>query len=242
MLTIKVVDFTIINSLLIELILANGTKEGDAFLTYRITVYLLGMFVNFFGVALIINAALGAGFWASFFIGLSDLFGLTVGTWTGIFQFLIIFLNAWLIKQAPEYKAVIPVVLESLILDFWLVIVFSRIDFTTAPYAVQIVMLIAGVIFCGLGVAIYILPEFPRGPMNQLFLAIGKRFNVSLGTGQTIVAVIVTISAYLIGGPVGVGTLANMFFLGPGIQFWYTHAYPMYYRLHPAYQDELELV
>ncbi|MCD5325494.1 YitT family protein [Pontibacillus sp. HN14] len=211
-------------------------------MSYRITVYLIGMFVNFFGVALIVNAALGAGFWASFFIGLSDLFGFTVGTWTGIFQFLIIFLNAWLVRQAPEYKAIIPVVLESLILDFWLEVVFSNFNFATAPYAVQIVMLIAGVIFCGLGVAIYILPEFPRGPMNQLFLAIGKRFNVSLGTGQTIVAVIVTISAYLIGGPVGIGTLANMLFLGPGIQFWYTHAYPVYYRLHPQYQDELELV
>jgi len=60
---------------------------------YRVTVYLLGMVTNFFGVALIINAMLGAGFWTSFFVGLSDKFGYTVGFWYGVFQFLFIFVN-----------------------------------------------------------------------------------------------------------------------------------------------------
>ncbi|KGP90999.1 hypothetical protein N780_17115 [Pontibacillus chungwhensis BH030062] len=211
-------------------------------MTYRVTVYLLGMFVNFFGVALIINATLGAGFWTSFFIGMSDLFGLTVGTWYAIFQFLIIFVNGWLIKQAPEFRAVIPVILEGFILDFWLEIVFGHLDFSTAPFLLQVVMLISGVLITGLGVAIYIIPEFPRAPVDQLFLTVSRRFNLSLRMGQTVVAVVMATSAFLIGGPVGLGTLAGILFLGPAIQFWYMKTYPMYYRFHPNYQDEVELI
>lgn len=209
-------------------------------MSYRIAVYLLGMLTNFFGVALIVNATLGAGFWTSFFVGVSDIFGFTVGLWYAVFQFLIIFLNGWLVKQPPEFRAIIPVVLEAIILDFWLEIVFARIDLSTAPFFLQVATLLAGVVIVGLGVAIYILPQFPRAPVDQLFLAVSHRFNLSLRTGQTVVAVIMATTAFLIGGPVGLGTLASTLFLGAAIQFWYTKAYPMYYQFHPQYQNEHE--
>ncbi|MCA1012061.1 YczE/YyaS/YitT family protein [Halobacillus halophilus] len=200
---------------------------------YRSLVYLFGMLVNFFGVALLINATLGAGFWTSFFIGVSDHLGFTVGFWYGAFQLLIIFINAKLMKNLPEVRAVVPVIMESLILDFWLEIVFANVDLSTAPFILQTAALFTGVAIIGLGVAIYILPQFPRAPVDQLFLAVSARFNLSLQTGQTLVAVTMTSLALLIGGPVGLGTLAPMLFLGPVIQYCYTRAYPLYYKFHP---------
>lgn len=208
---------------------------------YRATIYLVGMFINFFGVALLINATLGAGFWTSFFIGVSDHLGYTVGFWYGAFQLLIIFINAKLMNNLPETRAVVPVILESLILDFWLEIVFARVDLATAPFFLQVTALLAGVAIIGLGVAIYILPQFPRAPVDQLFLAVSSRFKLSLQAGQTVVAVIMTTLALIIGGPVGLGTIAPMILLGPIIQLSYTRVYPLYYRMHPygerAYQE-----
>ncbi|WP_349407999.1 hypothetical protein [Pseudalkalibacillus sp. SCS-8] len=209
---------------------------------YRITVYLLGMLINFFGVALVIHASLGAGFWTSFFIGISDLFGMTVGFWYGVFQFLIIFLNARLMRQAPEYKALIPVILESFILDFWLEIVFASVNLTAAPLAVKAMVLVGGMLAIGLGVAIYILPQFPRAPVDQLFLAVSARFKLSLRVGQTLVAVTVASIAMMIGGPVGIGTGVLVIGLGPVIQFWYTRAYPTYYMLKPELAPQEEFL
>ncbi|WP_101845595.1 YitT family protein [Halobacillus sp. Marseille-P3879] len=200
---------------------------------YRSLVYLAGMLINFFGVALLINATLGAGFWTSFFIGVSDHLGFTVGFWYGAFQLLIIFVNAKLMKAKPEPRAVVPVLLESLILDFWLEFVFAHVDLSSAPYVLQVLALLTGVAIIGLGVAIYILPQFPRAPVDQLFLAVSARFNLSIQSGQTVVAVIMTSLALIIGGPVGLGTIAPMIFLGPVIQYCYTRAYPLYYKLHP---------
>ncbi|MFQ3543847.1 hypothetical protein Q7A53_07155 [Halobacillus rhizosphaerae] len=200
---------------------------------YRSFVYLAGMLINFFGVALLINASLGAGFWTSFFIGVTDHLGFTVGFWYGTFQLIIIFVNAKLMKQRPEPRAVVPVFLESITLDFWLEVVFKNVNLTSAPFVLQVLTLLAGVVIIGLGVAIYILPQFPRAPVDQLFLAVSARFNLSIQSGQTVVAVIMTSLALLIGGPVGLGTLAPMLFLGPVIQLCYIRAYPLYYKFHP---------
>ncbi|WP_240375938.1 YczE/YyaS/YitT family protein [Bacillus piscicola] len=200
---------------------------------YRVSVYLAGMFINFLGVALVINASLGAGFWTAFFAGLSNNLGGTIGLWYAIFQFLIIFINARLMKQAPEFRALFTVVLESIILDFWVEIVFATLDLSTAPLFMQLAVLTTGVILVGLGVAVYILPLFPRAPVDQLFLAVSHRFGLSLRLGQTIVAGIMAILALLIGGPVGIGTLALTLFLGPVTQFFYVRAYPLYYKYSP---------
>ena len=207
---------------------------------YRLSIYIFGMFVNFFGVALIINATLGAGFWTAMFVGLSDRFGFTVGIWYAIAQLFFIFVNGWLMKKGPELKALLPLILESLILDFWLEIVFKNLNMTAAPFAGQLVMLMAGVAFTALGVSIYILPQLPRAPVDQLFLVVAEKFKLSLRVSQTVIAITTSSIALLIGGPVGIGTLAGVLFLGTLIQFFYGHTYPLYYQLHPMYKERLQ--
>lgn len=210
-------------------------------MSYRIAVYLLGMLVNFFGVALLIKATLGAGFWTALFVGLSDLFGLTVGMWYAAFQLLFIFINAGLVKQGPEWRAIVPLVLESLILDFWLEIVLHNLSLAEAPFAVQATFLVIGISLSALGVAIYILPQLPRAPVDQLFLAVSHRLKLSLRVSQTVVALTTSTTALLIGGPVGIGTALGVAFAGPIIQFCYVRGYPIYYQLHPHYQERYEI-
>ncbi|QHE53946.1 YitT family protein [Pontibacillus sp. HMF3514] len=210
-------------------------------MSYRIAVYLLGMLVNFFGVALLIKATLGAGFWTALFVGLSDLFGLTVGMWYAAFQLIFIFINAGLVKQTPEWKAIVPLVLESLILDFWLEIVLHNLSLSSAPFMVQFTFLVIGIGLSALGVAIYILPQLPRAPVDQLFLAISHRLKFSLRVSQTMVALTTSTTALLIGGPVGIGTALGVAFAGPIIQYCYVRGYPLYFQYHPHYQERFEL-
>lgn len=209
---------------------------------YRMTVYVLGMFVNYFGVALLIKATLGAGFWTALFVGISDKLGLTVGIWYGIFQLVFIFINGWLMKQKPEIRALLPLVLESLVLDFWLEMVFKNMSLASAPFIVQLITLGIGVVFSALGVSIYILPQLPRAPVDQLFLVISKKFKLTLRVSQTAVALTTSTSALLIGGPVGLGTAVGVAFAGVFIQYFYTYGYPLYYLYHPQYRQRFQPV
>lgn len=209
---------------------------------YRLTVYILGMFVNYFGVALLIKATLGAGFWTALFVGISDKLGFTVGMWYAVFQFVFIFINGWLMKQKPEYRALLPLVLESLILDFWVEVVFKNMSLATAPFVVQLTALAIGVSFSALGVSIYILPELPRAPVDQLFLVVAEKFNFSLRMSQTSIALTTSTSALFIGGPVGLGTALGVVFAGPLIQYFFQQSYPLYYLYHPHYREKFQPV
>lgn len=211
-------------------------------MVYRVSIYLLGMFLNFFGVALLIKATLGAGFWTALFVGLSDQLGFTVGLWYALFQFLFIFANGWLMKQKPEPRALIPLFLESFILDFWLEIVFHNFTLLHAPFLLQAGAMILGISLSAAGVGLYILPALPRAPVDQLFLAIASRFTISLRLSQTLVALTTSTSALLMGGPVGLGTAAGVLFAGPIIQLTYTRAYPYYYLMHPNFKKRYEFV
>ncbi|WP_018921796.1 YczE/YyaS/YitT family protein [Salsuginibacillus kocurii] len=187
----------------------------------RVLLYSIGMLINFFGVALVIHSTLGTGFWSALFVGLADLVGGTAGLWYGIFQFIFIFVNAHLMGARPEVAALIPLVLESFIYDFWLEIVFAGLNLAQAPLYLQVGTFAGGLLLIGLGVALYILPMFPRAPVDQLFLAISQRFQFSIRTSQTLVAIGAATGGLLIGGPVGVGTIIVAFTLGPIIQFWH---------------------
>ncbi|MFC7063375.1 YczE/YyaS/YitT family protein [Halobacillus seohaensis] len=174
------------------------------------------------------------------FVGISDKLGLTVGMWYAIFQPFFIFVNGWLMKQKPEIKALLPLVLESLILDFWVEIVFSTMSLASAPFIVQLMALFFGITFSALGVSIYILPQLPRAPVDQLFLVIAEKLNISLRLSQTAVALTTSSSALLIGGPVGLGTVLGVAFAGTLIQYFYTIGFPIYYLYHPLYRQRFQ--
>ena len=204
---------------------------------YRILFYLIGMSINFLGAALIVKATVGTGFWTALFVGLRDNFGFTVGVWYATSMIVTLFVNAMLLKKLPEIQALIPIILESIIFDFWLEIVLSRVDLASQLVLLQSVVFLAGVILIGLGVAVYIMPGFPRSPMDQLFLAVKERFKLTMKMAQTLVAIFVAAIAFLIGGPVGYGSLFAAIALGPLIQFWYSKVLFVYQSFHPKHAN-----
>ncbi|WP_158736799.1 YitT family protein [Alteribacillus sp. YIM 98480] len=189
-------------------------------LGYRIFLYLAGMIINFLGVALIVKSDVGAGFWTAFFVSITEHAGMTAGFWYGLFQMIFIFVNARLLGFRPEWAAIVPLVLEAIILDFWLEVVFHSVHLQTAPILTKFTVFSCGLLLVSLGVAIYILPRFTKAPVDQLFLSMSERFDWSVRKSQTILALMVTSLAVLLGGPVGVGTIITTFLLGPLIQFW----------------------
>ena len=64
----------------------------------RIGIYLVGLAVAALGIALIILSLLGAGPWDSVAVGLTNYFGLTIGTWSIISQ-LLFTLVTWIIEK-----------------------------------------------------------------------------------------------------------------------------------------------
>ncbi|WP_335870986.1 YczE/YyaS/YitT family protein [Bacillus sp. 2205SS5-2] len=186
---------------------------------YKILFYLVGLFIISFGVTLTIKADLGAGAWDALNVGLSTTIGLTVGTWVIIVGSILIFLNAYLLKERPDFLAFITVLLVGFFIDFWLI--FALSEWTPDNLAYRVVLLLLGLGILSFGIATYLQANYPLIPIDNFMMALRARFKLNLSVAKTVGELTALILALLFQGPIGIGTLIITFGIGPSIQFFF---------------------
>lgn len=187
----------------------------------RIIFFCVGLFVLALGISLMIIADIGAGAWDALNVGLSESIGLTVGNWVIIVGICVMLLNAFLLKERPAYLSIGTIILIGFFIDFWLLVALVGLDFDS--FAVKVLVFLGGIVAASLGIAIYLQAKFPLSPLDNLMLAISKRFKLRFGISKTIGEATGLVLALLFGGPIGIGTLVVTFCIGPIIQFFYPH-------------------
>nr|WP_304215148.1 membrane protein [Fredinandcohnia onubensis] len=190
-------------------------------ITRRIIFFCVGLFVLALGISLMIIADIGAGAWDALNVGLSESIGLTVGNWVIIVGICVMLLNAFLLKERPAYLSIGTIILIGFFIDFWLLVALAGLDFDSL--AVMVLVFLGGLVAASLGIAIYLQAKFPLSPLDNLMLAISKRFKLRFGISKTIGEATGLVLALLFGGPIGIGTLVVTFCIGPIIQFFYPH-------------------
>jgi uncharacterized membrane protein YczE len=91
-----------------------------------------------------------------------------------------------------------------------------------ADLPVRAGLLVAGVVLFGIGSALYIGAGLGAGPRDSLMLALSKRTGRRIGVVRGTMEVTVLFVGFLLGGTVGVGTVAVALLLGPAVEasFW----------------------
>ena len=87
---------------------------------------------------------------------------------------------------------------------------------------IGILIMLAGFVFMAIGMWIYMRGEQCCGPRDALLVGLGKRLpQVPIGVVQIILWSAVTVVGWLLGGPMGVGTLLSAFGAGAVMQLVY---------------------
>ena len=188
-------------------------------LIYRCLLYVGGLFILGFGATLTIKANLGAGPWDALNVGLSHMVGLTIGSWIVIIGILLLFVNALLLKKKPDLLSLFTVFILGFFVDFWMAHLVNKLHFFV--FSSQLILLIAGLIIIGLGIALYLQSNFPLNPIDDFMVSIQKRFGLNLMMAKLIGEVLALVFALLVNGPIGLGTLIIAFGIGPAIQFFH---------------------
>ena len=85
-----------------------------------------------------------------------------------------------------------------------------------------VVLMLVGFVFMAVGMWIYMRAAQGCGPRDALLVGLGKRLpNVPIGVVQIILWSVVTVVGWLLGGPVGAGTLLSAFGAGAVTQAVY---------------------
>ncbi|ARF17915.1 YczE/YyaS/YitT family protein [Sporosarcina ureae] len=183
-------------------------------LAWRWIFFIGGMMIMSLGISLMIKGQrLGIAPWDVLHLGLYQNFGLTIGSWSILSGFVIISVTSIILKEWPRVGTWLNMLVIGLFIDF-----FNWLIPDVSSLAVQIICFIIGVFVLSYGVGIYVSPNLGAGPRDSLMLLFVEKFGWSLRLVRTTIEAIATLIGFLLGGPVGIGTVVVVLFSGQIIQ------------------------
>lgn len=191
---------------------SGGNMKNKNFVI-RLIFYITGIVILTFGIALTIEANLGASPIDALLVGLHNSFGLTVGSWEYIIAIFLLVINSIAVGKRPQLLALSTAILVGIGIDFWLKI-FAPTDIFVG-LGINITALLAGTFLCSFGIATYLQADFLPSPFDETMLVISQRFNLSLFVAKTILMTFFLILAFLFKGPVAIGTIIILIISGP---------------------------
>ena len=177
------------------------------------------LFVNGFGVYLTIQANIGAGPWDVLNIGLSRSLGILYGT-ASIAVSLSILLIDILLREPIGIAMFIDAVVVGKSVDF-----FNWIHAVPACQSLWtgIPVMAAGLFILAYTLYTYMIASLGCGPRDTLLVGLAKRVKrVPIGAVSIALLSTATLAGWLLGGPVGIGTLLCAFGTGPIMQLAFT--------------------
>ncbi len=174
-----------------------------------------GLFIFAFGVYLTIQANIGVSPWDTFNIGLSQKLHVLYGTVSITISLIIVGIDV-LMKEKIGIGMLLDAILVGKFIDL-----FNYIHLI--PYAnsmiTGLIMMIVGMIIQGFAQIIYVKVSLGSGPRDTLVVGLKKKSSIPLGIICIILLGSVTFFGWLLGGPIGIGTLVCTLLEGPIMQF-----------------------
>ena len=178
----------------------------------------LGLLVFAFGVHLTIHANIGLAPWDCLGMGIAAHTPLNYGLSMTMIAVAVLALDL-LLKERIGFGTVIDALLTGNFVQL-----FNDLDPLPENKSILlgILFMLAGFVFMALGMWIYMREGQCCGPRDSLLVALGKRLpKVPIGVVEVILWAVVLLAGWLLGGPVGIGTLLSTFGAGLVMQLVY---------------------
>ena len=178
-------------------------------LTRRIAQLVIGLFLYGVALAMMMRAVVGVGPWDVLSQGISNHTGIPFGWTTNILGAIVLLL--WIpLRQRPGIGTVANVLLLGTSAQIGLAFIPIQEGWMS-----QTLVFAAGLVLLALATGLYIGAGFGPGPRDGLMTGLNKRFGIPVWAARTAVEISVLIVGWLLGGNVGIGTLAFALLIGP---------------------------
>lgn len=181
----------------------------------RLPKLIVGLIVFGVGIGVQAQAGLGLGPWEALHQGISRQTGVELGT-VSILLGVPILLAWWPLGERPGIGTLLNIALIGLATN-------AAIAVVPAPGAdqlwLQLVMMAGGVAMIGLASGIYLAADLGAGPRDGLMTGLHHRFGWSISRARTALELTVLVIGFLLGGTVGLGTVAFALGIGPIVQW-----------------------
>lgn len=177
--------------------------------TRRTAQLLIGLFLYGVAIAMMLRAGIGVGPWDVLSQGVSLRTGIPFGIATNLIGVAVLLL--WIpIRQRPGVGTVLNVLFIGPSAEIGL----SLIPLQTELWA-QALIFAGGLALLAVATGLYIGAGYGPGPRDGLMTGINKRWGTPIWLVRTIVELTVLAIGWMLGGSVGVGTIAFALLIGP---------------------------
>ncbi|TQM58605.1 putative membrane protein YczE [Humibacillus xanthopallidus] len=180
----------------------------------RLVQLLVGLTLYGVSMAMMIRSTLGLDPWDVFHAGIATHVPLSFGQVTIIVGVLVLLL--WVpLRQWPGLGTIANVVVIGLAADAGLALI-------APPEALwsRALLLGSGIVLNGVAGGLYIGSQLGPGPRDGLMTGFARRTGLSIRLVRTTIEVVVLAVGWLLGGPVGLGTVLYAVTIGPLVQFF----------------------
>jgi uncharacterized membrane protein YczE len=179
-----------------------------------------GLFLCALGILCFLESRLGLSPWDVLHQGIARHTPLSFGAANEVVALLVLAL-AWLLGA----RVWIGTVANAILIGLFIILlqplhaVQSLADWPLGP---RVALLVAGLACFGIGTALYIGANLGAGPRDSLMLVGSRRTGIRIGAVRAMLEISVLLVGFLLGGTVGVGTLAFAALIGPAVElsFW----------------------
>ena len=173
-------------------------------------IYLVfGLILFGLGETILITSNIGVSPWTVLAQGISVKTGYSIGITTFIVSISVLCL--WVpLKQKPGIGTVLNAIIISVVIEL-------SLPYLPSPelFVFQMLQIIIGVVFVGLGSGFYLIANLGPGPRDGLMTGLQKMTNLSLALIRAIIEISAVIVGWYLGGVVGIGTIVFAFGVGP---------------------------
>ncbi len=177
----------------------------------RLVRLLFGLVLFGAGEGLVVESALGNSPWTVFAEGVSLNTPLSIGAATVAMSFAILLL--WIpLGERPGLGTIANAIVVGLVIDALLAVVGS------APLGVRIGELLLGIALVGIGSGFYLGAALGPGPRDGLMTGLHRRTGRPIALLRGGIELSALAAGVVLGGTVGVGTVAFALLIGPAVQ------------------------
>ncbi|WP_460795375.1 membrane protein YczE [Microbacterium sp. GXF0217] len=180
----------------------------------RITQLLVGLFLYGIGIAFIVRGEIGASPWDVLTQGIANHVPLTFGTIT-VFTSVVVLLFWIPLRQKPGVGTLLNALLVGPAADVGLALIPPG-----QALWLRIVFFVVGLVMLSAATGLYIGAHFGPGPRDGLMTGLHRVTGWRIWIVRTAIEVTVVLVGWVLGGNVGIGTLAFALLVGPLCQYF----------------------
>ena len=181
-------------------------------LPWRLAQMMVGLTGFGLSLAMLLRSGLGGAPWDVLHAALAERLGATVGTMSITVSFVL--LLVWIpLRERLGIGTISNAIWVGVSIDIGMWLLPEAPSLTAA-----LALMLLGVLVNGISAAVYIGAQLGAGARDGLMTGLGRVLSRPVGPVRIVLEVIVLVSGWLLGGPLGLGTVIYAIALGPVIQ------------------------